>query len=302
MSKQEALTLLEWQEQFSTEEACQRHLIDMRWPEGFVCPHCQHEGGWFIAGHNWFECKACHRHTSPTSGTVFHATKLPLRHWFTALYFVGVDKGGISAERLRKYIDVSWNTANLMLQKLRAAMKERDVGYLLKGVIELDDAFVGGRDTGGKRGRGSETKTKILVACEQRNGGKSAGFLKMSVVPAHDEANAKAFSNEAIAPQQTLKTDGSKALQTLSSHHTVTSKVSPPADTPKWLPWVHIAIANLKRFLLGTFHGVSGHRLQAYLDEFCYRFNRRWFELEIPNRLLAQLLNHPPLTRTSLSL
>ena len=89
---------------------------------------------------------------------------------------------------------------------------------------------------------------------------------------------------------------------TLSSHHTVTSKVSPPADTPKWLPWVHIAIANLKRFLLGTFHGVSGHRLQEYLDEFCYRFNRRWYELEIPNRLLAQLLNHPPLTRTSLSL
>jgi Transposase zinc-ribbon domain len=115
MAKQEPLSLLEWQARFHSEDACREHLIAMRWPEGFVCPYCQHHSGWFIPGYDWFECKARHRHTSITCGTVFHSTKLPLTHWFVALYFVGVDKGGISAQRLSKYLNVSWKTARLML-------------------------------------------------------------------------------------------------------------------------------------------------------------------------------------------
>lgn len=186
---------------------------------GVCLSQCSHTEAWFIPGHDLYDCQHCRYRTSVTAGTLFHSTKLPLTKWFTALYFVAVDKGGISAERLRLYIDVDWKTANLMLTKLRLAMGQRDGEYLLSGIIELDEAFVGGKTTGGKRGRGAENKTAILVACEQK--GKRAGYLKMQVVNQVNEAETKAFCQKTIEPDQHLKTDGSPTLKTLSSEHTV---------------------------------------------------------------------------------
>lgn len=297
--KQEAITLLEWQARFSDEESCREHLLAIRWPEGFVCPHCEATEAWYTHGHDLYECKCCRKRTSATAGTLFHSTKIPLTYWFLALYFCAVDKGGISATRLMTYINVSWNTARLMLAKLRTAMGDRDAQYLLQGLIELDDAFVGGKTTGGKRGRGSEKKTPILVACENVAEENRAGFLKMTVVEHVDEQSVKAFAQQVIIPKQDLKTDGSHTLRTLEGEHRLEYQVVPPQESHKWLPWVHIAIANLKRFLLGTYHGVSGGRLQEYLDEFCYRFNRRWCELQIPNRLLHACLIHNPVMRSA---
>jgi transposase-like protein len=294
------VALLEWQERYSEEGACVAALIKMRWPTGFECPRCSGKRSWFIKGYNLFECAECHEQISVTSGTLFHASKLPLMKWFVAIYFVAMDKGGISAERLRKYIDVSWQTANLMLVKIRTAMGDQDQQYLLNGLIELDEAFIGGKTTGGKRGRGSENKTAIWVACEHDAEHKRAGYLKMKAVEKLDAVSVKTFTQEAISPEQDLRTDGSPTLKTLEGTHRVEARVVAPKDTAKWLPWVHVAIANLKRFLLGTYHGVSGKHLQRYLDEFCYRFNRRWCELELPNRLLSVLALHKPIPRTSL--
>jgi ISXO2-like transposase domain len=121
----------------------------------------------------------------------------------------------------------------------------------------------------------------------------------MRVVEKLDGDSVKQFAKVAIEPKQDLRTDGSPTLKTLEGTHRVESQVIPPQETHKWLPWVHIAIANLKRFLLGTYHGVSGFHLQEYLDEFCYRFNRRWCELEMPNRLLPACLIHKPVLRSA---
>jgi hypothetical protein len=122
----------------------------------------------------------------------------------------------------------------------------------------------------------------------------------MQVVTHVNKTETKAFCQQAIEPDPHLKTDGSPTLKTLSSQHTVTSQVTPPKETAKWLPWVHIAIANLKRFLLGTYHGVSGEKLQRYLNEFFYRFNRRFWLLQIPDRLLATALQFKPILRLAL--
>lgn len=298
--KAESMTLIEWQAKYSDERSCLFHLAELRWPEGYRCCQCNHESYYFIEGYRRFECRSCGEQTSVTAGSLFHATKLPLVKWFTAIYFVSVDKGGISASRLAKYIDVHWTTARNMLKRIRRCMADRDGQYLLSGLIELDDALVGGKTTGGKRGRGAEGKTAILVACEHDAQHQKAGFLKMTVVEHVNSEAVKDFSDNAIESGQDLRTDGSPTLKTLEGTHRVESLVIPPQETHKWLPWVHIAIANLKRFLLGTFHGVSGAHLQEYLDEFCYRFNRRWCELQIPNRLLRICLNHPPLKRSLL--
>ena len=110
------------------------------------------------------------------SGTLFHGSHLPLLKWFWALYFIGSDKGSISALRLSKLIEVNWKTARLMLTKVRAAMGHRDSLYRLSGTIELDDAFVGGKHKG-KRGRGAQGKTPVIVACENKH--EKAGFIAM---------------------------------------------------------------------------------------------------------------------------
>ena len=148
------VSFYEWQRRFSSEKKCLNHLLRQRWPNGFVCPRCQFQRGHLIARRRVYECVSCRRQTSVTAGTVFHSTKLPLSKWFWALYWVSTDKGGISALRLQKLVGVSWPTAFSMLRKLRRSMGERDRGYrLMNELIELDDAFVGGKRSG-KRGRG----------------------------------------------------------------------------------------------------------------------------------------------------
>ena len=173
--KMEKTDLLDWQRRYGTEDACAAALQQQRWPDGFVCPRCGHDQGYFIASRRVHECAQCRHHASLTAGTLFHSTNLPLTKWFWAIYLSASDKGGISALRLSKQIGVSWPTASHMLRKIRTAMGHRDSVYRLTELIEVDDALVGGRRSGGKRGRGAEGKTPVLVAVENR--GERAGFV-----------------------------------------------------------------------------------------------------------------------------
>ena len=203
------------------------------------------------------------------------------------------DKGGISAMRLSKLLDVSWPTARTMLQKLRAAMAHRDSLYRLTELVELDDALVAGKRPG-KRGRGAEGKTSVLVACESRDGGH-AGYLAMQAVGSVTGNAVSDFARHHLGPDCRIRTDALPALNSLGEDFAHHARKTPPEQASTWLPLVHIAIANLKRFLQGTFHGVSGKYLQEYLDEFCYRFNRRHWEQQLPLRLLHLCIDHMPI-------
>ena len=293
--KAKETSFYEWQRKFSTDGQCMTHLAQLRWPNGFQCPHCGHDHGYYITTRAHFECSRCHKLTSLTSGTLFHATKLPLTKWFWAIYWVASDKGGISALRLSKLIGVTWRSAYLILKKLRNAMGHRDSLYRLSDIIELDDALVGGKKPG-KRGRGAEGKVSVLIACENRE--NKPGFVAMEVIDSVSKKNITDFAKRRIKGRQTVHTDGYPSNYCLEKHVTHIAKVTPPEKATEWLPWVHIAIANLKRFLLGTFHGTSKIFLQDYLNEFCYRFNRRFWESEIPNRLMKLCIDHRPLCGT----
>ncbi|MGH8612310.1 MAG: IS1595 family transposase [Gammaproteobacteria bacterium] len=287
--KRAEISFFEWQKRFGSDEACTRFLVQERWPDGFICPRCGHEKAHLITTRGLYQCTSCRHQVSVIAGTLFHSTNLPLRKWFWAIYWVGSDKGGISALRLSKLLDVSWPTAHRMLRKLRIAMGHRDSLYRLRDWIELDDALVGGKRPG-KRGRGAEGKTPVLVACETR--GERAGFLAMEVLESVSKAQVAAFTTGRLMPEQTVFTDAFSALTSLAETQLHCAEVTPPKQASRWLPWVHIAIANLKRFLLGTFHGVSAKYLQEYLNEFCYRFNRRLWEGQLPTRLLNLCLEH----------
>jgi transposase-like protein len=286
------ISFYECQQRFATETACLEHLAQLRWPNGFQCPKCGHDHGYYTKYRRHYECAACHKQTSVMSETLFHGTKLPLVKWFWAIYWVATDKGSISALRLSKLIGTTWSTSYRLLSKLRGAMGHRDTLYRLSEVIELDDALIGGKRSG-KRGRGAEGKTSVLIACENRKG--KPGFVAIEAVESVNAETVKDFAQRRLKTRQTARTDALPALNSLSLHVTHIKQVTPPEAVKDWLPWVHIVIANLKRFLLGTYHGTGRKYLQGYLDEFAYRFNRRFWEPEIPNRLLRLCVDHVPM-------
>ena len=289
--KARASSFWEWQKHFSDDEACIKEIIQTRWPDGFQCEKCGHNHGWLMHSRPIYECAQCHHQTSVTAGTLSHAAKLTLKQWFWAVYWVSSDKGSISALRLSKLLGVSWRTASKMLRKLRTAMGHQGTLYRLHGMIELDDALVGGKKSG-KRGSGAAGKTPIIVACEHNNG--KPGFVALQAVKSIDHKSINQFAKTHLALDQTVHTDALNAFNCLadSQHHV--AKVTPPEMASEWLPWVHIVISNFKIFILGTHHGISGKYVQEYLDEYTYRLNRRFWENEIPNRLLRLAVNHRP--------
>jgi len=290
--KMQQISLLDWQKRFNNEYACEKALIKIRWANGFICPRCNSMEKSYITTRKLFQCAFCRHQVSITAGTLFHSTNLPLVKWFWAIYLTASDKGGISALRLAKHIGVSWPTARNMLRKIRIAMADRDSIYKLRKLIEFDDAYIGGKKTG-KRGRGAEGKKPILVAVETRN--EKAGFMAVEAVDTISKETVREFLKNHLEPGQTVRTDAFPALNSVNEMHNHQKKIVPAEEVSEWLPLVHVVIGNLKKFLNSTFHGVSFKYLQEYLDEFSYRFNRRFWEPELPLRLLNACLSHVPL-------
>ncbi|MDY6862037.1 MAG: IS1595 family transposase [Thermodesulfobacteriota bacterium] len=178
------ITIIDFQKQFSTDEQCYQHLLEKRWPEGFVCPKCQGKEHYYQKSRRLYHCRACGYQASLTAGTVFHNTNLPLWKWFWAIYRLSQDKKGLSAMQLMKEVNISYPSAWLMLHKLRETMRKRDKRYRLEGILEFDDAYVGG-DQEGKRGRGAEGKTPIAVAVEEHineEGATKPGYAAMEIL------------------------------------------------------------------------------------------------------------------------
>ncbi len=129
MAKQNNLSLVTFQKLYSTDTACRERLFKMRWPDGFTCPRCGHNHYYFLENRNLYQCANCKYQASITAGTIFHKSRISLKKWFWAIYLVSRDKGGISALALKKHINVCYETAWLMLHKIRNAMKVRDEEY-----------------------------------------------------------------------------------------------------------------------------------------------------------------------------
>ncbi len=289
--KMPGVSLLEWQKRYGTEKSCIQTLIKVRWPKGFQCPACGFIKAYYLESRKLYQCSHCRHQVSITADTLFHSTKVPLVKWFWAIYLIASDKRGISALRIAKHLGVSWITARNMLRKIRKAMADRDSVYRLDGIIEFDDTLVGGKRAG-KRGRGAEGKRPVLVAVETRE--KGAGFTAMHAVDSVSKVTVRQFLAKHLKSSQTVKTDALPALNAVGETQNHKKKVTPPEEANVWLPLVHIMIDNMKTFINGTFHGVSSNCLQEYLDEFCYRFNRRFWEPELPLRLLNACLAHVP--------
>ncbi len=275
--KYENMDFFQFQKRFSREDFCLKHLVKLRWPDGFVCPRCGHDKAGFHSKRKLLQCKGCRYQASATAGTIFHRTKIPLRKWFWFIFLISSQKTGVSIQGLQRLLGIkSYKTAWTMAHKVRKAMADRDASYQLANLVEMDDSYFGpsGR---GKRGRGSKGKVPVVVAVENR--GKKPGFAAMRVVDNLKSAHIAHFAQSKIKEQQTVRTDGYVSYYCLTGYGYELDMriVGNGPNASKELPWVHTLIANVKSMLRGAHHGVSHKYLQRYLDEFCYRFNRRYW-------------------------
>ena len=203
MARTAEITFKEFRRRYNTEDACRAELFRLRFPNGFVCPKCGCVEYYPVHGRNIYQCRSCRHQTSVTAGTVMHRTHLPLTLWFWAIYLCATDKRGISAVQLSRTLGICYDSAWHLLDRIRTAMGQRDEKYLLSGIVELDDGYVGGPSHNGKRGRGTD-KAKIVVAVS-KTANSAPLFARMKVV---DNVQGKALQSGARAPCRGAACDG----------------------------------------------------------------------------------------------
>lgn len=285
---------------FEGEDDCRDYLDWLRWRNGFECPDCGAKVGWRRRNGLW-DCANCAKVISPTAGTIFDKTRTPLRLWFVAAWHLTNQKNGISALGLKRELRLGCTqTAWHMLHRLRKAMVRADRTQLF-GEVEADETFVGGEQSG-PRGRGALGKTMVAVAVELKRP-KGYGRCRLRVVPDASGPSLQGFIRENVQLGSALVTDGWPSYRELGDsgdyQHRAVHLTASQREPHEELPAVHRVASLLKRWLLGTHQGaVDPAHLQAYLDEFTFRFNRR--NSRRPGLLFYRLLEGsvitPPLT------
>lgn len=275
---------IEFDQRFSNIDACYQYLAMNKWPDGFTCKKCGCNGYW-VSSKNIYICRRCEHQVSLTAGTIMHGTKKPITYWFKAMWWFTTRRSGVNAVNLQELLGFgSYHTAWAWLQKLRRCTirKGREK---LSGRVEVDEFFIGGQKPG-KRGRGAEGKTIVLVAIERdkiQNPETLDYYWRIGRVRLQVALDCSAYSLETFINLNIEK--GSRvATDKLSSYRSVLSQgyhhdaIEPvyQKDSESGLYGAHLIASLVKRLIRGTFQGrFEPKYLQNYLDEYVFRFNRR---------------------------
>jgi predicted RNA-binding Zn-ribbon protein involved in translation (DUF1610 family) len=302
------MTLIDFIKEYPDEASCKAKFKQYREHVGVVCVKCGGTAHYWKSDKESYECKNCGYRQSLKANTVMHKSKLPFRYWFIAMHLLTSTKKSFSAKELQRQLGHNrYHPIWHMMHKLRSAMGNRDGEYVLAGRIELDEGYFSTelpeneKDNPLKRGRGSQKKSKVLVMAESelvtspKKGQKPrrVGYLKMKVIENLKSETINEQVKMLASNVSVIDTDDSTSyvdLKDFVPKHN--SQVIAKEKVGEILPWVHIAISNSKRQILNTFHNVKPEFLQKYLDEFCYKFNRRYFGEALFNRLLVACVGY----------
>src|SRR5699024_5574569 len=256
---------------------CRAALFSMRWPNGFVCSACSNTT-YCTLGRGVFQCHHCHQQTSLIAGTIFHATKLPLRTWFLAIYLLTQRKQSVSALQLSRDLGVSYNTAWRLKHKILQVMRERCGGERLAGRIEIDDAYLGG-ERPGKPGRGAAGKVPFVAAVETSDDGRPRK-AQFRCVSGFTRAALEAYAQAGVAPASHVVSDGLNCFQAFDQpnyrHERIVSGGGRASVEQPAFKWVNTMLGNVKNAIIGNLHAVGHAHVPRYLAEYEYRFNRRF--------------------------
>jgi transposase-like protein len=289
---------------FGSDEDCLKYIQEMRWPDGVIrCPECgcknvkriersvtkkgKNKRGWF------FLCgeKSCREQFSPTSGTLFHDTHLPLIVWFHAIALILNAKKGISAAQLQRDLGIGgYKTAWYLNHRIREAMREGAFPQL-GGIVEIDETYIGGRRKGHENNRRDK---EIVVGLRERKGPLRFIHAKDTTSRTWSQIVAQNLRSDV----DLIMTDDScaahKALRDSAKHRTINHSSGQYVVGEVHTNTVESAFSLLKRGILGQFHRISKKHLQKYLNEFSYRFNRRK-DTGVFQETVGRMCNFPPL-------
>ena len=292
------MSLLDFQDQFPDDEACYKYFIQMRWSDGFRCPKCSSTKNCLKLTRRIFECYDCKKQTAATAGKIFHKSKIPLRKWFWAIFLISTNKKGVSMLYLQKQLGIkNYRTIWLMGHKIRQAMIQRDALYSLQGTVQADEIFIGGKQSLHDRRQQGSNKTSFLIAVEESGAGNSR-FVTFEELETIYEEHVLPALQKHLKKGSKIKSDGAgvyvKAGKQGYEHDRVVTMKNPDAGHDH-LKWVNTLTSNLKRFLLSTYHGVKPKYRKAYLEEFAYRFNRRYWPHQAFDRLFYACISAHPI-------
>ena len=280
-----APTVQDFFNRFSTDEACLEHLMMLRFGNPMYCPKCGAEGQFAkLKKLPAYACPTCGHHIHPMVGTPFERSRTPLQKWFYAMYLFTTSRHGVPAKELQRQLGVTYKTAWHMGHELRKYMAAVDGDPPLGGHVEADETYIGGRRSGGKRGRGAPGKTVVFGMVER------GGDVMTRVVPNVRKATLERHILENIKSGATVSTDELSSYAKIARFGYDHGTVNHSAD--QWVNGIHHVNSvegfwsRLKNSIKGTHVHVSAKHLPKYLGEFEYRWNMR----HAPETMFAQLL------------
>ncbi len=286
------MKILEFLKTFPDEQSCRLDFKTTREQEGVICKKCERqEHRWQLKKRQW-QCVHCGFRTTLRSVTILESSKLPFHKWYLSIAFMSFTKKGISAKDLQTQLGHSrYESVWRVMHKIRESMGNRDDRYSLTGMIEFDEAYIETatsktQSTPNKRGKGSRKQQNVAVMAEStpledlEKGtiSKQCRYFKMKVLTTHKSENVNEMIEKSFDEKSIVFSDKSTSYIDIAKYvETHITEKSTNETTATTLRWVHIAISNVKRNLLGVYHKIKGKYLQLYLDEFCYKLNRRNF-------------------------
>ena len=277
-----AMTLLELNEGFSTDERCRELIERLRWPEGVTCPRCKDRRVSRMKEYDRFECVGCEYQFTATAGTIFHDSHLPLPVWFLAVLLICEAKKGMSASQLKRTIwglhKGSYKTAWYLCHRIRAAMATAEKS-MLYGTVEMDETFIGARQRGhqDKPGHGKSTK-QIVIGLRQRGGDVRffhAEDVKSGTMARYIKENVSEDVDMIMTDEYQSYPTAMRSLDLTERHKTIRHKARLYVDGDVYTNTVESAFSLLKRGIIGSWHKISAKHLESYLEEMQFRFNRR---------------------------
>ncbi len=287
-------------ERFGTDEKCRAYLTELKWAKGVECPRCKSKSISTIAERDQYDCNKCRYQFSVMSGSIFHDSHLPLWKWFLTIYLMIESKKGISANQIGRTIKVSYKTAWYLCHRVRAAMREVSAD-LLKGIVEVDETYIGGKIHG--RGSGYRRNKAVVIGAVERD-----GDIRLKVIKSPSRYWLHKFIHETTDPKaEAIYTDELPAYKGIADADTLHETVC--HETEEWVRGdvhtnsVESVWSLLKRSVVGTYHRISIKHLDAYLDELEHRFNNRKNQYLFRDTLLklvtAEALPYEKLTKAA---
>jgi len=292
------LNLITLAQQYSDDDKARELLESLLWPHGAYCPHCKADMPYKLtpkatskrpARKGLYKCRICRKQFTVTVGTIFEDSHIPIGKWLMAIFLLCSSKKGMSAHQIHRTLGVTLKSAWFMMHRLRYAVgRKAPLGKLLKGIVECDETFIGGKPRlGDQVGRGyRKDSNKIPVVALVERGGD----VRTKVVPNVNQKNLRGFLDDNIVRDCVVNTDQSVVYHTIvypivkgpnGRHEIVNHNAGEyarhnPDGTVAHINTCESFFSLIKRGVYGSFHHVSKEHLHRYCDEFGFRWNTRF--------------------------